>query len=72
MRESKKRKAHLPEFKVEVGLEALRGFKTINEIGLEYGHHGHPAGTRVRLPVGDHRLVFPVRAELAAELADQP
>lgn len=31
MRESKKRKVHLPEFKAKVGPEALRGFKTINE-----------------------------------------
>lgn len=68
MRESKKRKVHLPEFKAKVGLEALRGFKTINEIGLKYGHYAHPAGTRARLPGGDHRPVFPARAELA----DQP
>ena len=26
-----------PEFKAKVGLEALRGVKTINEIGMEYG-----------------------------------
>jgi transposase-like protein len=30
---------HLPEFKAKVGLEALRGVKTINEIGPEYGVH---------------------------------
>ncbi len=39
MSESKKRKVHLPEFKAKVGLEALRGVKTINEIGQEYGVH---------------------------------
>ena len=39
MSESKKRKLHLPEFKAKVGLEALRGVKTINEIGQEYGVH---------------------------------
>ncbi len=39
MSEAKKRKVHAPEFKAKVGLEALRGVKTINEIGLEYGVH---------------------------------
>lgn len=38
-REAKKRKVHSPEFKAKVGLEALRGVKTINEIGQEYGVH---------------------------------
>ena len=33
MKEVKKRKAHLPEFKAKVGLEALRGEKTVNQIG---------------------------------------
>lgn len=39
MSEAKKRKVHAPEFKAKVGLEALRGVKTVNEIGLEYGVH---------------------------------
>jgi transposase-like protein len=39
MSETKKRKVHSPEFKAKVGLEALRGVKTINEIGQEYGVH---------------------------------
>ena len=39
MSETKKRKVHTPEFKAKVGLEALRGVKTINEIGQEYGIH---------------------------------
>ena len=39
MSEAKKRKVHPPEFKAKVGLEALRGVKTINEIGQEYGVH---------------------------------
>ena len=33
MSETKKRKVHPPEFKAKVGLEALRGVRTINEIG---------------------------------------
>ncbi len=39
MSESKQRKVHTPEFKAKVGLEALRGEKTINVIGLEFGVH---------------------------------
>ncbi|MEJ1355073.1 MAG: transposase, partial [Candidatus Sedimenticola sp. (ex Thyasira tokunagai)] len=39
MSEKKKRKVHTPEFKAKVGLEALKGVKTINEIGQEYGVH---------------------------------
>ena len=39
MSETKKRKVHSPEFKAKVGLEALRGTKTINEIGQEYSVH---------------------------------
>src|SRR5665811_1804118 len=39
MSEAKKRKMHTPEFKAKVGLEALRGVKTINELGQIYGVH---------------------------------
>jgi len=35
MSEAKKRKVHTSEFKGKVGLEAVRGVKTINEIGQE-------------------------------------
>lgn len=35
----KKRKVYTPEFKAKVGLEALRGAKTLNEVGQEYGVH---------------------------------
>ena len=39
MSETKKRKVHLPEFEAKVGLQALRGVKTINEIAQDYGVH---------------------------------
>ena len=39
MSEAKKRKTHTPEFKAKVGLEAVRGVQTINELGQEYGVH---------------------------------
>lgn len=39
MSEAKKCKVHKPEFKAKVGLEAVRGVKTISGIGQEYGVH---------------------------------
>ena len=39
MSEVKTRKVHTAEFKAKVGLEALRGVKTITEIGQEHGVH---------------------------------
>jgi transposase-like protein len=39
MSEKKTRKVHLPAFKAKLGLEALRGVKTINEIGQAFGVH---------------------------------
>ncbi len=39
MSETKSRKVHQPEFKAKVGLEAIRGMKTANEIGQEFGVH---------------------------------
>lgn len=39
MSEGKKRKVHSAEFKAKVGLEAVRGARTINEIGQQYGVH---------------------------------
>jgi transposase len=39
MSEAKSRQFHSSEFKAKVGLEALHGVKTINEIGQEYGVH---------------------------------
>ena len=34
-----KRKVYSGEFKAKVGLEAIRGERTINEIGRDYGVH---------------------------------
>jgi transposase-like protein len=39
MSEGRRRKVYSPEFKAKVGLEALKGVKTINEIAQEYGVH---------------------------------
>ena len=44
MGEIRKRKVYGAEFKAKVGLEAIRGAKTINEIGLEFGVHPGQVG----------------------------
>lgn len=44
MSETKKRKAHSPELKAKVGLEAVRGLKTITEIAQAYGVHPQLVG----------------------------
>ena len=36
---SKKRRTHSSEFKAQVGLEALKGIKTVSEIAREYEIH---------------------------------
>ena len=39
MAEIKKRKVHSAEFKGKIGLEAVRGVKTVNEIAQQHGVH---------------------------------
>ncbi len=39
MSETKKRQVHDMEYKAKVGLEAIRGVKTINEIAQDFGVH---------------------------------
>ena len=39
MTEAKKRKVYGPEYKAKVGLEAVRGMKTINQVAQEYSVH---------------------------------
>lgn len=39
MSEVRKRRVHSAEFKAKVGMEAVRGVKTLNEIGQQYGVH---------------------------------
>ncbi len=71
MSEGRKRQVYSPEFKARVGLEALKGVKTINEIAQEYGVHpvqvgqwkkaiqeqvkSLPEGQRGPQPVVEHR-----------------
>jgi|GEM_PF-2005756 len=44
MSEKKRRKSYTPAFKAKIGLEALKGEKTINEIGQEHGVHPAQVG----------------------------
>jgi len=39
-----KRKTYTPGFKAKVGLEAIRGVKTVNEIGQDHGVHPAQVG----------------------------
>ncbi len=39
MSESEKRRSHTAEFKAKVGLEAVRGVKTVSEIAQAYSVH---------------------------------
>ena len=39
-----KRKTYTAAFKAKVGLEAIRGVRTVNEIGQEYGVHPAQVG----------------------------
>lgn len=39
-----KRKSYTPAFKAKVGLDAIRGVRTINEIGQSYGVHPAQVG----------------------------
>ena len=48
MSETKKRNTHLPEFKAKVGLEAVPGVKTVNQIAQEYGVHPVQVGQSKR------------------------
>ena len=74
MTESKKRKFHPPEFKAKVGLEALGGMKTVNQIAQEYGVHPVQVGQWKREIQGQAKSLFegkrgpqPVSAESAPD-----
>lgn len=58
MSEKKKRKVHTPEFKAKVGLEALKGVKTINEIGQEYNVHPVQVGQWKKAIQDDAQRLF--------------
>ena len=46
MSEGKKRRVHTAEFKAKVGMEAVRGVKTVTEITQDFGVHQVLVGQR--------------------------
>jgi transposase-like protein len=58
MSEPKKRKVPTPEFKAKVGLEAVRGMKTLNEIGQEFGVHPVQVGPWKKAILEQARTLF--------------
>lgn len=61
MNKTKKRTTHQPEFKAKVGREAVRGVKTINHIGQEYGVHPVEVGQWKREILAQAKSLFDVR-----------
>ena len=61
MTERKKRKVYSPDFKAKVGLEALRGVKTINEIGQEFGVHPVQVSQWKRAIQEDAKRLFEIK-----------
>ncbi len=60
MSEPKKRKVPTPEFKAKVGLEAVRGVKTLNEIGQEFGVHPVQVGKWKKAILEQASTLFPL------------
>jgi transposase len=58
MSEKKKRKVHSAEFKAKVGLEALQGMKTVNEIGQEFDVHPVQVGQWKKTIQGQAKSLF--------------
>ena len=74
MTDTRKRSVHLPEFKAKVGLEALGGMNTINQIAQEYGVHPIQVGQWKREIQAQAKSLFegkrgpqPVSAENASD-----
>jgi transposase len=57
MTEVRKRKTYSPEFKAKVGLEAVRGLRTANEIGQEYSVHPVQVGQWKKEIVGRAKVL---------------
>ncbi len=72
MSEVKKRKVHGPDFKAKVGLEAIRGLKTLNEIGQDYGVHPVQVGHWKKAILDQARSLFEGKRgpQPAAEVGD--
>jgi len=53
-----KRKRHSGEFKAKVALEALKGLKTVNELGAQYGVHPTQIGQWKRQLGAEAKEIF--------------
>lgn len=67
-----KRKSYTAAFKAKVGLEAIRGVKTVNEIGQAYGVHPAQVGQWKKEIVAQAATLFekkrgPKKAESAGD-----
>ena len=58
MSEAKKRKIPSPAHKAKIGLEAIRGVKTINQIAQEYGVHPVQVGQYKKLILTEASQLF--------------
>ena len=58
MTESKKRKFHPLEFKAKVGLEAIGGMKTVNQIAQQYQVHPLQIGQCKREIQAQAKILF--------------
>ncbi len=64
MNDVKKRKVPSASLKAKIGLEAIRGLKTLNEIGQEYGVHP--------LQVGQYKKLILTQADKLFEIKRGP
>lgn len=68
-----KRKSYTADFKAKVGLEAIRGIQTINEIGQAYGVHPAQVGQWKRETQEQAEMLFEKkRAPKKAEGPGEP
>lgn len=58
MGEAKKRKSFTSEFKAKVGMEAVRGMRTINELAQEFGVHPGQIGLWKKVIQGEAKTLF--------------
>ncbi len=72
MSEVKKRKVHGADFKAKVGLEAIRGLKTLNKIRQDYGVHPVQVGHWKKTILDQARSLFEGKRgpQPAAEVGD--
>ena len=54
----KKRKNYTKDFKARVALDAIKGQKTINELGTEYGIHSNQIGQWKKKLINESTEIF--------------